>query len=404
MLKNSLFFALLLKTTGRISMRKKIFILINTLGTGGAERVVSLLIHAWKNRYDITLVVLSNIIEYDLPENISVVCLNQPFKENGFITTLKLPLLARKYKKLCDKNRPDISFSALKRTNYINCFSKMFGSKAKIILCDGIHFSEFLKTVPLLERKVSIFLTRKLYKYADEIIPNSTLMKVDLEKNFNIHSKYVVIHNPMNMAFINRLSQEEIDFPYNDSFNFINVGVFRKQKNHENLIDAFDKIKHLNVRLFLLGHRYLKEEVIMKVKNMQLESRVIFLEFDTNPFKYLSRCDCFVLSSDFEGFPNALQEAMACGLPVISTDCLSGPREILAPGTDPSVTVKDQIEIAEYGILVPVKNSQLLAGAMELIVTDKELCEHLKRKAKERSMDFESGKIIDQYTKAVESV
>lgn len=385
-------------------MRKKIFILINTLGTGGAERVVSLLIHAWKNRYDITLVVLTDIIEYDLPENISIVCLNQPFKENGFITTLKLPFLARKYKKLCDKNKPDISFSALKRTNYINCFSKWFGSKAKIILCDGIHFSEFLKTVPPLERNISVLLTKKLYRYADEIIPNSMLMKVDLENNFNIHSKYVVVHNPMNMAFISRLSKEEIDFPYADSFNFINVGVFREQKNHKNLIDAFDKIKHLNVKLFLLGHRYLKDELIMKVTEMGLGSQIIFLDFDTNPFKYLSKCDCFVLSSDFEGFPNALQEAMVCGLPVISTDCLSGPREILAPGTDPAMTVKDHIEIAEYGILVPVKSSQLLAEAMELILKDKELREYLKQKAKERSMDFESSKIIEQYTEAVESV
>lgn len=384
-------------------MRKKIFILINTLGSGGAERVISLLIHGWKNRFDITLVVLTDIIEYDLPENITVICFNQPFRANGFLTTLKLPFLGWKYKNLCKKQKPDISFSALKRTNYINCFSKLFGNKAKVILCDGIHFSEFLKTLPAIERKVAVFLTKKLYPYADEIIPNSMLMKVDLEKNFNIHSKYAVIHNPMNMAFIKRSSEEHVNFPVGDAFNFINVGVFRKQKNHENLIDAFDKVKHLNVKLFLLGHRYLKNEIILKVKRMNLESQVIILDFDTNPFKYLSKCDCFVLSSDFEGFPNALQEAMVCGLSVISTDCLSGPREILAPASDPALTVKDHIEVAEYGILVPVKNSQLLAQAMEMLVKDKVLQEHLRQKAKERAMDFESSKIIEQYTEAVES-
>ncbi len=384
-------------------MRKKIFILINTLGSGGAERVVSLLIHGWKNRFDITLVVLTDIIEYELPENISVVCFNQPFQANGFFTTLKLPFLGWKYRKLCKKHKPDISFSALKRTNYINCFGKLFGNKAKVILCDGIHFSEFLKTLPAMERKVTIFLTKKLYPYADEIIPNSMLMKIDLEQNFNIHSRYVVVHNPMNMAFIKKSSEEPVDFPVGDTFNFINVGVFRKQKNHENLIDAFDNIKHLNVKLFLLGHRYLKNEIITKVKKMNLESRVIFLNFDTNPFKYLSKCDCFVLSSDFEGFPNALQEAMVCGLSVISTDCLSGPREILAPNTDPAITVKDHIEIAEYGILVPIRNSKLLAEAMELMVKDKELHGQLKQKARKRSMDFDSSKIIDQYTEAVES-
>jgi len=382
-------------------MRKKIFILINTLGTGGAERVVSLLIHNWKGRYDITLVLLTDLIEYDLPKNISIVCLNQPFRANGFLTTIKLPLLAWRYKNLCRKNNADVSLSFLKRPNYINCLSKLYGNKAKIIISERSYFSEFLKTLSPLQKKLSIFLTTKLYPHADLIITNSQLIKIDLEKNFNIHSQYRVIHNPMNLALMNRLSKVEVDFPFDSSFNFINVGAFRKEKNQETLIEAFNKIKHLNVRLFFLGHRFLKEHLKAKVKEMQLESQIIFLGFDTNPFKYFSKSDCFVLSSDFEGFPNALVEAMACGLPVISTDCRSGPREILAPLTNPEVNIKYHIEIAKYGILVPVKNAQLLAEAMELMVKDKELHERMKQKAKERSMDFECGKIIREFAEAI---
>ena len=134
---------------------------------------------------------------------------------------------------------------------------------------------------------------------------------------------------------------------------------------------------------------------------MQLESQVIFFGFDANPFKYFSKSGCFVLSSDFEGFPKALAEAMTCGLSVISTDCRLGPREILAPLTNPEVNIKDHIEIAEYGILVPVKNARLLDEAMELMVKDKELHNRMKQKAKERSMDFESGKIIGQFTEVI---
>ena len=385
-------------------MRKKIFILINTLGTGGAERVVSLLIQKWEYRFDVTLVLLTDLIEYDLPKNITIICLNQPFKANGLFTTIKLPFLAWRYKKLCKKNNADISLSFLKRPNYINCFSKLFGNKAKIILGECSYFSGFLQSLPPIQRKISILLTKKLYPVADKIITNSHLMKTDLVKNFNIHSKYYVIHNPMNISWMEKLSKLEVNIPDSPAFTFINVGAFRKEKNQANLIEAFNKIKHLNARLFLLGHRFLKEQLKAKVKELHLESQIIFLEFDTNPFKYLSKCDCFVLSSNFEGFPNALQEAMVCGLSVISTDCLSGPREILAPDTDPAATVKDHIEIAEYGILVPVKNSNLLAEAMELIVTDKELQAKLKQKARERSLDFESGKIIEQYAAAIESV
>ena len=382
-------------------MKKKIFILINTLGTGGAERVVSLLIHNWAASYDITLVLLTDLIEYDLPKNISIVCLKQPFRENGFLTAIKLPSLAWRYKNLCRKNGADVSLSFLKRPNYINCLSKIMGNNSKIIICERSYFSELLKTFSPLQRKLSIFLTKKLYPYADVIIVNSQLMKTDLEKNFNIHAQYRVIHNPMNLALMERLSKAEIDFPLSSSFNFINVGAFRREKNQENLIEAFNKIRHLNVKLFFLGHRFLKEYLKLKVKEMQLESQIIFLGFDTNPFKYFSKSDCFVLSSDFEGFPNALVEAMTCGLPVISTDCRSGPREILAPETNPGINIKDEIEIAAYGILVPVKNAQLLAEAMELIVKDKELHERMKQKAKERSMDFESGKIIREFAEAI---
>jgi len=382
-------------------MRKKIFILINTLATGGAERVVSLLIHNWKNRYDITLVLLTDLIEYDLPKNISIICLEQPFRANGFLTTFKIPLLAWRYKNLCWKNKADVSLSFLKRPNYINCLSKLLGNKARIIISERAYFSEFLKTLPTLEKKLSIFLTKKLYPHADLIITNSQIMRIDLEKNFNIHSQYRVIHNPMNLALMERLSKVEVDFPVRETFNFINVGAFRKQKNQKNLIEAFNKIKHLNVRFFFLGNRFLEKYLWSKVKEMQLESQIIFLGFDTNPFKYFSKSDCFVLSSDFEGFPNALVEAMSCGLPVISTDCRSGPREILAPNTDAEVNIKDHVEIAEYGILVPVKNTLLLAEAMELMVKDKELYEHMKQKAKERSMDFESGKIILEFEEAI---
>jgi N-acetylgalactosamine-N,N'-diacetylbacillosaminyl-diphospho-undecaprenol 4-alpha-N-acetylgalactosaminyltransferase len=376
---------------------KKVFILITSLGTGGAERVVSLLIDKWKNTHDVTLVLFTNLIEYDLPKNIRVISLNQPFMTNGIYTTLQIPLLSWKYYKLCKKHGVDISLSFLKRPNYVNCLSKIFGSKSKAIICERSYFSEYLKTLPTLQKKISIFLTQKLYPFADLIVTNSKIMQTDLENNFNIESDYKIINNPVNLCLINKLSEEKVSLPKQDSFNFINVGAFRKEKNQAVLIDAFYKIKHLDVKLYFLGHRYLKEALKAKVKELQLESQVIFLEFDTNPFKYFAKSDCFVLSSDFEGFPNTLLEALACGLPVISTDCLSGPREILAPQTGSATQVTDHIEIAEYGILVPVNNALYLAEAMEKVIEDKELRERMKTNSKKRAADFDASKIMAEF-------
>ena len=385
-----------------MSTKKKVFILINTLGTGGAERVVSLLIEHWKNRYDITLVLLTNLVEYELPENIRIVHLNQPFIENGFITLAKLPWLAWRYKNICRKGQAEASISFLKRPNYISCLSKEMGNKAKIIISERSYFSEQLKTFSPIHRKLSVYLTKKLYPKANKIITNSEMMKFDLETNFDIKGSYEVIPNPINLRFMKKMSEEEVEFPESEQFTFIHVGAFRIQKNQKALILAFDKIKHLNIRLILLGHRYLKEELKGLVEEMNLDSQITFLDFDTNPFKFLSKSDCYVLPSLFEGFPNSLVEAMSCGLSVISTDCKSGPREILAPATDPATQIVDNLEIAEYGILVPVNDIDLLAKAMEKMATDNSLHERMKEKAFERSLAYDSEKIIPKFNQVVE--
>ena len=125
------------------------------------------------------------------------------------------------------------------------------------------------------------------------------------------------------------------------------------------------------------------------------------MAFDNNPYKYLSKCAVFVLSSNSEGFPNVVVEAMVCGCCVISTDCLSGPREILAPNSDFSFRLEDDLELAQYGVLVPIQNKELLAKAMGLILDDKELRNGYKQKAFQRAKDFAVEKILKQYEEVI---
>ncbi|NQV03237.1 MAG: glycosyltransferase, partial [Bacteroidia bacterium] len=163
------------------------------------------------------------------------------------------------------------------------------------------------------------------------------------------------------------------------------------------LIEAFSRLDHLECALWLLGKGPLEMQVKSEVKRRGLGGKVKFLGFDPIPYSFMAQADCLVLSSDFEGFGNVITEALACGLPAISTDCLSGPREVLAPSTDFNVQVKEEIELAEYGLLVPVGDAGLLANAMEQMMTDEGLRTRYRNSALTRAKEFETEKIADQY-------
>lgn len=107
------------------------------------------------------------------------------------------------------------------------------------------------------------------------------------------------------------------------------------------------------MKLAILGRGELEDYLKQLACEMDLEKDVYFLGFQKNPFKFISKSKIYVFPSLYEGFPNALCEAMACGVTVISSDCKSGPREILAPETNIDGETKI-IEYAKYGMLLPV--------------------------------------------------
>ena len=382
-------------------MKKKISIFINSIAAGGAERVVSLLLNELKTDLDIYLVLLNKKIEYDIPDGQKIFCLNQPDKENGIIKIIKLPYLALRYKRFCKKNKIETSLSFLKRANYINCLSSIYGSRSKIIISERTYLSNYLQFIGRYGKMSGRYLTKWLYPKAKLIITNSALIKTDLQKNFNIHTKFQVIHNPINVSAIQHAGNVNTNSSLFTTFTFISVGGLRREKNYELLIDAFYKIKDLDCTLILAGKGEQENKLKHKVKHLDLENRIIFTGFDNNPYKYLSKADCFILSSDFEGFPNSIQEALACNLPVISTDCQSGPREILAPQTDIYKIVKNDIEIANYGILVPVNNAELLANAMRMMYTNTDLRNAFRTKGHERASNFDAAIIANEFKKVL---
>ncbi len=125
------------------------------------------------------------------------------------------------------------------------------------------------------------------------------------------------------------------------------------------------------------------------------------LGFQRVPERVLRQSHCFVLSSDFEGLGNVILEALACSLPVISTDCLSGPREILAPDTDYTSQLSGGIEFAPFGLLTPVGDPVRLAEAMRRVATDQALRTSLSERALDRARQFDVDTICASYRQAL---
>jgi len=217
------------------------------------------------------------------------------------------------------------------------------------------------------------FLIRIFYNKADLIIANSQGVKRDLICSFGVNcNKIDVIYNMLNVALIQKLSREDLDNLSENLFRnnkiLINVGRLSKEKGQWHLLKIFKAIKKSvpDAKLMIVGDGELRSYLISLAKKLGFKVYsvwsdeainenydVYFLGFQKNPFNFIAKSCVFLLPSILEGFPNVLAEAMACGVPVVTSDCRSGPREILAPDTDFMFETKCP-EFAKYGILMPV--------------------------------------------------
>lgn len=370
-------------------MKKRLSILTFSLGSGGAERVVSTLLHELRGEFDITLVLMNETIHYELPEGQKVLYLSRSkIDENGMVKLLKIPLLAFKYALMCKKNRIDVSLSFMNRPNYINALQKLLNRKIRVIASERIAPSMEYATDSLKDR-ISRGMIKRLYPLAQTVIANASGIKEELVELFGIDEKKVeVIHNPVDIQKINRMKDDPLSFDFKQ-FTFVTVGRLYPQKNHKLLIEAFATLGESNARLIIIGEGPLRNELEKLVQTKGVEERVFLVGRQENPYQWLSRSDCFVLSSDYEGFPNALLEALACGLAVIATDCQSGPREILEHRGE------------RYGELVPVGDVAALGDTMRKLYSEPEYASACRRKGEQRIKSFDKTIIIDAYKKAL---
>ena len=384
-------------------MRKKMAILIYSLEGDGAERVVSILLNELKSDYEITLVLMHNRIDYEIPKEIEVVFLDEgEYQESGIKKLSKIPFLAYTYKELCKEYEIEISLSFMNRPNYINLLAKSYGNTPICIISERIAPSKEYSSNSLKD-KTNRYLIKKLYPKADLILPNSQGIKSDLIENFSISSKNIqVVNNPIDLKRVEKLKVQECKFPFS-TFTFINIGRLHPQKNQKMLIDAFYRLNDPHSKLIIIGEGELREELEYLIESLGLSENVFLLGRQSNPFAYLSKADAFVLSSDYEGFPNVVLEALGCALPVISTDCKSGPREILSSQNGTHFELQKGVEYAKYGILVPTNDVDTMSEAMSRVKNDEKLRQRYKKMGTFRVKDFQKDKIVSLYKDRIEA-
>ncbi len=385
-------------------MKPGLLIFINSLRSGGAERVVSQLLSHLKDDFDIHLALYSHVIEYDIPEGIKILDLKQSENDGQMTMLLKLPWLSFRVSKYCKRHAITHSVSFLNRPCYINALMRScWGYKGRVVMCERTHETTMLKTKSTLTRIITRFLISASYNRADLVLANARAIKDDLRDHLQVRTPIDVIYNPIDIRDLQSKMTQPINYSLSkDVFHFIAVGNFRHEKNFPLLLDAFALLKEQNCKLLLVGDGPLRGLLEQKVSALKLHDKVIFCGRDNNPFKYIHKCDAFILSSDVEGFPNVLLEALACGKPVISTDCLSGPREMLAPSTDPNQLVNDHFSEEEFGMLTPVGNAPVMASAMYKMMSDTALRNRLTGKVAKRAAAFDISIIKKYFQQAFE--
>ena len=394
---------------------KKVNLFIGTLSTGGAERVVSNLSLNLDKDIEKKILLFGQKSRIDYPYEGELIYLDRDSYSN-FLSKLKVVLsriiAVQKIKKI-DKHATTISF--LEYPNLINTLTSRSG---RSIVSVRNHMST--KHNNGFKSKLWNSTIKYLYLKADLIISVSEEIKRDLIDNYNVNAdKIKVIYNSYDLQGIREMAKEEIEDKYSGIFNhpvIITVGRLNKQKGHWHLIRAFSKVKEAipNAKLVILGEGDLESYLNKLASDLNIIDDVHFLGFQKNPFKYIVRSKVFAMSSFHEGFPNALAEAMACGVPVISSDCKSGPREILAPTEFDNENIDYQIDKKRYGILTPVcdgskYNSKDAISIEELkiadsilsLLKDEKLWNHFSNQSQERIKDFEISKIIKEWESVI---
>lgn len=376
------------QTLNPVDAKVKVLFFIPSLGNGGAEMHVLRVINALdRSKFNLMLAVgqTGGSYEADLANHVQLYSLNPAGIRSS---TMRMVRAIAPLRKLLETEQPDVLYVALHHASFAAILAcRHLKKRPKLII--GVQnppLSEYQRHWHPIDRTIR-WLISHLYTEADSIVALSQGVAAEIKTLVPGADRITeVIYNAGVDAHVLACAKEPLsqpELPQTEPL-LVACGRLHEQKGFPYLLDALVQVrKVIPVHLWIVGEGYQRQILEQQIEQLGLANCVRLLGFQTNPYQYMAAANIFVLSSLYEGFGNVIVEAMACGAPVIATNCPYGPAEIIEDG--------------ESGLLVPPADAKALAQAILCLLTDPALKQRLIQQGQQRSQDFQATLIASAY-------
>jgi glycosyltransferase involved in cell wall biosynthesis len=327
------------------------------------------------------------VFERDVPQRVPRYLV--PGRRGDPTAVVRLARLIRRLK-------PDIVLAVLRYANVVTILATLLARvPARVVINEqNLPEAEFARNHGAAVKR---WILRALYPRAHGVTAISQGIAEALVTGARVrHARLRVIPNPVDLGAAGALAAHPAPHPWLATEGgppvIVAAGRLVWQKGFDTLLRAFRTVRAArdDARLIILGTGPLAEELLAVRDALGLRASVAFPGFDPNPYRYYARAACLVVSSHYEGFGNVIVEAMACGTPVVSTRCPTGPEDIITDDVN--------------GLLVPVDDERAMAEALVRLLDDRPLAERLGRAAKTRALDFSAGRVAEAYASFLEQI